>query len=141
MRKIEKILRRKYRLINQDGAFTAFLTSRKDETGCLGKAGRGCFKAKFGKRTGTLTIEGQHRDFTPAIKAAVFLMVADKQADIAEIHVQTCDDHGMVVRSGSTYFRNAGPCDKLDHIPFVSDALKREYGMAETVEQMKKRLL
>jgi len=89
----------------------------------------GFFRVNYEHNGGTLTVEGNYSHFTKRIKDSIFMIVADNLDYIDNINVTLMNYNGKVVKTGYSQLFSVPDNEKLDHIPLVTESLKKEYGI------------
>lgn len=100
---------------------------RKGEDVRLDGLDAGYFRVNYSHASGDLVVEGKQKLFTSNIKDAVFGLVHKNIDNIWNISIILFDDNYTIVNRGDAALFTFDGNEKLEHIPLISESIKRLY--------------
>lgn len=101
---------------------------RKGENIRLDAIDAGWFRVNYEINWNNLIIEGLEKYFTSKIKDAIFMLVAENLKSIEKMEIHLLNERYKTIKSGEVDFSSMRQKDKLDHIPLVSESVRKQRG-------------
>lgn len=98
----------------------------------------GWFRVNYETNSGDLTIEGKRKYYTGKIKDALFGVIKRNLNSINDVVLTLFDDKFNIVAHGSANLYTYDGEEKLEHIPFITESIKRLHDKQYLKEQTEK---
>lgn len=87
----------------------------------------GFFRINYEINNGHMIVEGNTKFFNKIIKDEIFMIIAKNRKSIDNISIIIMNDTGKIIKQGSTRLFVFDDNEKLEHIPFITESIRRNW--------------